>query len=245
MKFFFVFALFMNFAGSAQAGTTAPAGFDPSKLRKVLYGKKLCAKIQGSVLKRAIGQGGGTQCDNFVLQNFPADRTSLAVAICKSPDLDGQSRSQENIVSCFETAAELIGKDTESWLYPREEVDLNKSFLEESEKCKGEIYCLKDVFKDGVTAYRQLFGNPVANGAAAAAQVRPGANPNQGAPSRNQPSSSSLMLGGPMQITANVPGLNPQGGASEAKPTAKSEADKDMDEARKRAAIRSGQRANE
>jgi hypothetical protein len=223
MKFFFIFALALSLATLAHAGSQPDGGFDKNKLLKVEFGKKLCGAIQGTSLKRWVGKGGGTQCDNYVLQNFPTDRTSLAVAICKSPDLEGQVRDPNDVASCFETAAKEIGKDTDELLFPKPVIKLNTKLLADSNKCKSRLVCLQDVFDKAIPEFRKEFGMTAAN-------------PNQAAQKVAQPA----------KINATVPALNSR--ASVAPPGNKSAPSmpaKDMAEARKRGDIRRGKIPNQ
>jgi hypothetical protein len=141
MKFFAILALSFNLLSlTAHAESAAKAS--------VKDGQALCRKMQGFMSHPVAWFGVGqvdSKCDRFVLENQMLSRQEMALAICKSPDLDGRSRSNADIAACLEKAADLnsdrVGATIE-----------DKGFQVNSERCKGTVFCLKNLFQEAVNA---------------------------------------------------------------------------------------------
>lgn len=159
MKSYFLVILALAYnlsAAPAHAGVPAAAGSSRDTLDSVKYGRSLCRSIQGYWNQPAGSVGPlsvNTLCDRFVRDHSQLDYVHTALSVCKSPDLDGQSRRDEHIANCFEAAAwmlrhRLVSSEQEIW---------SAKVLDESEKCQGRIQCLKGVFEDALKADPKLY----------------------------------------------------------------------------------------
>jgi hypothetical protein len=213
MKNLVIIVLALNLIGlTAHAGAPVKASQRDS-LGSVKYGRTLCRWLQGFWSQPAGSKGTAkvnTQCDRFVRENYQLDYVHMALAICKSPDLDGQDRGENNIGACFEGAASMLGQrhgnsEQEAW---------NGRFLSLSDGCQGKASCLKDVFEKTLKDDQKFYATPATNVWQANGGVTSKQAPPQAAPSTEAGMVNSANGAGP-QIHGSLQGFNSEKAASE------------------------------